>query len=126
MLRACLISPQLKSNRSGQASSVLGAVRARHNDIQRIAQTMGELALLFQQLNEQVVYQEVQVAQAEQTTNQVTDDSKAANTQLDKGIKSARNARKLKWWCLGIVVLIIAILAIALGVYFGGGHNKKN
>jgi syntaxin 1B/2/3 len=87
---------------------------------------MGELALLFQQLNEQVVYQEAQVEQVEQQTVQVTDDSKAANTQLDKGIKSARNARKLKWWCLGIVVLIIAILALALGIYFGGGHNKKS
>jgi syntaxin 1B/2/3 len=110
---------QLKSNRSGQASSVLGAVRARHNDIQRIEKTMSELALLFQQLNEQVVYQEQQVEQVENQTVQVIDDSTQANKQLDSGIASARRARKLKWWTLGVVVLILAIIALALGIYFG-------
>lgn len=110
---------QLKTNRSGQANSVLGAVRARHNDIQRIEKTLGELALLFQQLNEQVVYQEEQVTQVEQQTEGVTQDTKHANTQLDQGIKSARRARKLKWWTLVVVLLIIAILAAVLGGYFG-------
>src|SRR5689334_8652884 len=115
---------QLKSNRSGQASSVLGAVRARHNDIQRIEKTMSELALLFQQLNEQVVYQEAQVEQVERQTVQVNDDAKNANQQLDEGIKSARRARRLKWYTLLVVVLIIAILALALGIYFGTRKNN--
>jgi syntaxin 1B/2/3 len=116
---------QLKSNRSGQASSVLGAVRARHNDIQRIEKTMSELALLFQQLNEQVVYQEAQVAQVEEQTVQVNEDAKHANIQLDSGIKSARNARKLKWWLLLVVLLIIVILGLALGLYFGLNADKN-
>lgn len=116
----------LKSNRSGQAASVLGAVRARHNDIQRIEKTLGELALLFQQLNEAVVYQEAQVEQVEQQTHQVNDDAKHANQQLDTGIKSARRARKLKWWCLLIVVIIIAIIAIVLGIYFGVVRKNNN
>lgn len=115
---------QLKSNRSGQASSVLGAVRARHNDIQRIEKTMSELALLFTQLNEQVVYQEAQVIQAEEQTTQVKGDTEKANTQLNQGIQSARRARKLKWWTLFVVVLILAIIALALGIYFG--VVKKN
>ncbi|KAF2028790.1 t-SNARE [Setomelanomma holmii] len=120
-----IFTQALKSNRSGQASSVLGAVRARHNDIQRIEKTMSELALLFQQLNEQVVYQEAQVQQAEQQTEQVTEDATQANKQLDAGIVSARRARKLKWWTLGVVVLIIAILALVLGIYFGTGQQNK-
>jgi syntaxin 1B/2/3 len=110
---------QLKSNRSAQGASVLGAVRARHNDIQRIEKTLSELALLFQQLNEQVVFQEPQVEQAEQETEQVIVDTENANKQLDKGVKSARRARKLKWYTLLVVVLIIAIIALALGLYFG-------
>ncbi|KAF2644087.1 t-SNARE, partial [Massarina eburnea CBS 473.64] len=109
----------LKSNRSAQGASVLGAVRARHNDIQRIERTLGELALLFQQLNEQVVYQEAQVEQAEQQTEQVTEDAKHVNTRLDQGITSARRARKLKWWTLLVVVAIICIIALVLGLYFG-------
>ncbi|KAF1965955.1 t-SNARE [Bimuria novae-zelandiae CBS 107.79] len=114
----------LKTNRSGQANSVLGAVRARHNDIQRIEKTLGELALLFQQLNEQVVYQEEQVTRVEEQTEDVNKDTTHANQQLDRGIESARRARKLKWWTLGIVVLIIAILAAVLGGYFGT-RNKN-
>ncbi|ORY13214.1 t-SNARE [Clohesyomyces aquaticus] len=116
----------LKSNRTGQASSVLGAVRARHNDIQRIEKTLGELALLFRQLDEAVVYQEAPIQQAEQQTAQVHEDNTKANEQLTKGIKSARNARKLKWWLLIIVVIIICIIALALGIYFGTGQNNKN
>lgn len=99
-------------------------MRARHNDIQRIEKTLGELALLFQQLNEQVVYQEEQVTRVEQQTEVVNQDTHKATQQLDEGIKSARRARKLKWWTLGIVVLIIAILAAVLGGYFGTRNNN--
>jgi syntaxin 1B/2/3 len=117
---------QLKSNRSGQASSVLGAVRARHNDIQRIEKTMGELAMLFTQLNEQVVYQEQQTVDIENQTVQVNEDAKHANQALDKGISSARRARKLKWWTLLVFVLIICILALAFGIYFGVTVPNRN
>lgn len=98
---------------------MLGAVRARHNDIQRIEKTMSELALLFTQLNEQVVYQEAQVTRAEEQTVQVKDDTENANKQLDQGIKSARRARRLKWWILLTVVLILCVIALVLGLYFG-------
>jgi len=80
---------------------------------------MSELALLFTQLNEQVVYQEAQVVQAEEQTTQVKGDTEKANLQLHQGIKSARRARKLKWWTLFVVVLILAIIGLALGIYFG-------
>lgn len=115
----------LKSNRSGQASSVLGVVRARHNDIVQIEKTLGELALLFEQLNEAVVYQEEAVTQTENQTARVKDDTENANTQLDKGIASARRARKLKWWTLLTVLAIIIILGLVLGLYFGLHNNNK-
>jgi syntaxin 1B/2/3 len=41
--------------------------------------------------------------------------------QLTKGIEHARRARKMKWWCFGIVVIILVIIAIVLGVIFGTG-----
>ncbi|KAJ4305726.1 hypothetical protein N0V90_001257 [Kalmusia sp. IMI 367209] len=89
-----------------------------------IFQQAGELALLFQQLNEQVVYQEEQVTQIEAQTEDVNKDTTHANQQLDSGIKSARRARKMKWWVFWIVVLIIVILAAVLGGYFGT-RNKN-
>lgn len=116
----------LKSNRSGQAASVLGAVRARHNDIQRIEKTLAELALLFQQLNEVVVYQETRVEQVEQQTQQVNDDAKNTNVQLERGVNAARRAKKLKWWCLIAVIVSLAIIGIVLGIWFGAIRNNKN
>jgi syntaxin 1B/2/3 len=97
----------------------LGAVRARHNEIQRIEKTMIELAQLFEQLHEVVVFQEPQVQQVEQQTEQIYNDTKRANEQLEQGIKSARRARKLKWYTVLVVFIIIAIIAIVLGIYFG-------
>ncbi|KAI9663625.1 MAG: hypothetical protein M1821_007115 [Bathelium mastoideum] len=118
----------LKSNRTGAATSVLGAVRARHNDIQQIERTLLELNQLFEQLAEQVVLQEPLVESAEEQTTTVLKDTENANTQLDKGIKSARRARRLKWITLGVVVLIVVVLALVLGLYFGlnSNHNNNN
>ncbi|KAI1823410.1 t-SNARE [Xylaria intraflava] len=105
----------LRTNRTGQASSVLGAVRARHNELQRIEKTLLELASLFQDLAVLVEQQEVPVAQAEQNAENTTKFIDQGNVQVKKGIISARNARKWKWWCLLIVLLIIGI-AVGLGI----------
>ncbi|KAI1186823.1 t-SNARE [Nemania serpens] len=105
----------LRTNRTGQASSVLGAVRARHNELQRIEKTLMELASLFQDLAVLVEQQEVPVIQAEQNAENTTKYIDQGNQHVKKGIISARNARKWKWWCLLITILIIAI-AVGVGV----------
>jgi len=110
---------QLKSNRTGHATSVLGAVRARHNDLQRIEKTLIELHQLFQDLAEQVEVQDSMVQRTEQQTDNVKTDTEAANVQLTKGIKSARNARRLKWILFFIVLIIVIALGLGLGIYFG-------
>lgn len=117
------MTSQLKSNRSGAATSVLGSVRARHNDIQQIERTLIELNHLFKDLAEQVILQEAPVQQVEAQTARVEEDTRQGNVQLDKGIVSARRARKLKWWCFFIVVAIIAVIALVLGLYFGLRKN---
>ncbi|KAL1297499.1 hypothetical protein AAFC00_005018 [Neodothiora populina] len=109
----------LKTNRTATASTVLGAVRARHNDIQQIERTLIELNKLFEDLAEAVIIQEPMVQQAEEHTENVKKDTEAGNAQLDKGIASARRARKMKWWCFWIVVIICCILALVLGLVFG-------
>ncbi|KAF2418481.1 putative syntaxin-like protein psy1 [Tothia fuscella] len=116
----------LKSNRHGAATSVLGAVRARHNDIQKIEQTLEQLNQLFQDLAEAVIIQDTAVQAAEEQTDHVVKDTEQANVQLGKGVEHARRARKLKWWCLGLVVLIIVILGLALGIYFGVTVPNRN
>ncbi|KAF2725777.1 t-SNARE [Polychaeton citri CBS 116435] len=109
----------LKTNRSATANSVLGAVRARHNDIQKIEKTMIELQQLMEDLATAVVLQEEPIQQAEGHTENVKHDTEAGNVQLDKGIEHARRARKLKWWCFWIVVVICIIIALVVGLVVG-------
>lgn len=71
-----------------------------------------------------VVLQEEPIQQTEQQTENVVKDTELGNQHLDKGIKSARNARRLKWWLFWIVLAIIVILGLVLGLYFGLNAKK--
>lgn len=116
MLTTCSAT-QLRTNRSGQASAVLGNVRARHNELVRIEQSITELAGIFQDLDTLIVQQEAVVERAEEQTEQTNQHLQEGNKQVDIGITHARRTRKLKWWCALVVFLIL--LAIGLGVGLG-------
>ncbi|KAB2573805.1 Protein transport protein SSO2 [Lasiodiplodia theobromae] len=121
-----IFAEALRTNRAQHANSVLGSVRARHNDIQRIEKTMSELAELFVQLNEQVVLQEPQVEQTEQRTEEVLKDGQAAHVELDKGIEHIKRRNRLRRWTLFVFIIIICIIALVLGLYFGLGKKDNN
>jgi syntaxin 1B/2/3 len=108
----------INADRRGQSQSALSAVRTRHAAIQRVEQTMMELAELFQDLDTLVQQQEVQVQEIEEKGNDVQQNIVQANQQLDTGIKSARNARRLKWIVFWIIVLVIVIIIAVVVVYF--------
>jgi len=114
----------LKSNRSGQASSVLGAVRARHNELQRIEATLTDLAAMFADMAQIVEAQDPVIEHTEQNAIQTAEDVNKGNTEIEKANEHARRRNRLKWWCLLVVVLII--LAIALGVGLGVGLAKSS
>lgn len=97
---------------------MLGNVRARHNELQRIEQTLLELASMFQDLAVLVEQQEVAVTAAENNAENTTKWTEEGNTHVNKGITSARNRRKLKWWCLLVTILIIiVIVAVVAGTF---------
>lgn len=79
---------------------------------------MQELAELFQDLDTLVVQQEAVIVNAEHQTEQTNENIGKGTEEVDKGIVHARRARRNKWICLGIVVLII-LIAIAIGVAVG-------
>ncbi|TQS32223.1 hypothetical protein Golomagni_07469, partial [Golovinomyces magnicellulatus] len=107
----------IKSNRTGHANSVLGNVRARHNELQNIERTLGELAVLHQELAAVVEQQDTVVAGVEDNAQHTLDNLEEGNKKVKSATEHARRARKLKWWCALIVFLIV--LAIALGVGLG-------
>ncbi|KAF7542321.1 hypothetical protein G7Z17_g11678 [Cylindrodendrum hubeiense] len=113
----------LRTNRTGHASSVLGNVRARHSELQRIEQTISELALLYQELASVVEQQEPVIQAAETNAINTVENIEKGNEQVKVANDHARRRRKLKWWCALVVFLII--LAIALGVGLGVALTKK-
>ncbi|KAF3760558.1 hypothetical protein M406DRAFT_103382 [Cryphonectria parasitica EP155] len=113
----------LRTNRTGQASAVLGNVRARHLELLNIERSITELVQLIQDLDTMVIQQDPVVKQVEEQTGNAVTHMEEGNKQIDVATKHARNRRKLKWWCTLIVVLII--LAIALGVGLGIGLAKS-
>jgi len=115
----------LRSNRTGQASSVLGAVRARHNELQRIEKTLTDLAAIFQDMAQIVEAQDPVIEHTEQNATETADNIISGNDQLVKANEKARAARRKKWWCFWIVVLIILILA-AIGAAVGATKPWKN
>lgn len=108
----------LRQDKANQARAVLGNVQARHNEIKRIEESIMELANLFQDLDTLVVQQESVIVNAEHQTEQTNENIGKGTEEVDKGIVHARRARRNKWICLGIVVLII-LIAIAIGVAVG-------
>lgn len=107
----------MNSDRRGQAQSTLSNVKQRHDAIQQIERTMIELQQLFQDLDAIVVQQEPMVQNIETKAIETHDNIEAGNVEVGKAVKSARAARKKKWICLGIVVLIILVIVLAIIIW---------
>ena len=100
----------MTSTRYGEARSALREVQNRHQDIQKIERTITELADLFREMSVMIEVQEPII-------NQIGEQAQQTQDHLNKGIEEtqgaivlARKTRKKKWWCLGIIVLIISIV----------------
>ncbi|KAK7419867.1 hypothetical protein QQX98_003054 [Neonectria punicea] len=113
----------LRTNRTGHASSVLGNVRARHSELQRIEETLSELAVLYQDLAAAVEQHEPVIIAAEDNAVNTVENIEKGNEEVKVANEHARRRRKLKWWCALVVLLIV--LAIALGVGLGVALTKK-
>jgi syntaxin 1B/2/3 len=92
----------LQSDRRGQSQSIMRVVESRHETIQKIEEQLVELAQLFQDMDNLVVQQEAAVINIEMKGEEVVEHMDKGTEQIGVAIKSARNARKWKWWCLGI------------------------
>lgn len=109
----------LNSNRRGQAQSVLDEVQSRHHAIVKISKDMEELSQLFHDLEVMAAEQAAPVQQIEVRAEQAQTDIERGVGETSQAVKSARAARRKKWICLGIVLLICVILAVVLGAVFG-------
>ncbi|KAF2720706.1 t-SNARE [Polychaeton citri CBS 116435] len=104
----------LNSDRRGQAQSTLANVRQRHDAIQQIEKTMLELSQLFQDLDQMIIEQEPIVENIESKAQETHMNLEMGNVEVEKAIGSARGARKKKWICLGVSILVLIIVVIII------------
>ncbi|KAK4042673.1 t-SNARE [Parachaetomium inaequale] len=116
----------LRTNRSGQATAVLGNVRARHNDMLKIEKSILELLDLLDLLNQQIVQQAPIIQDIANKAEDTTQHLDQANVHINKGIRSALSRRKYKWMCFGVCVLIVIVIAVGVGVGVSINQGKNN
>lgn len=109
----------MQSNRRGEARSVLNEVQVRHLELLKLEKTMAELTQLFHDMEELVIEQDQPIQQIDEQVGTAQHDIEQGVGHTNKAVKSAKSARKKKLWCFFICLLIVIILAVILGAYFG-------
>ncbi|KIM80727.1 hypothetical protein PILCRDRAFT_821985 [Piloderma croceum F 1598] len=116
----------MNSNRYGESRAAYREVQERHEDIKRIEQTLTELAQLFNDMSVLVEQQDETINVIETTAGAVEKDTEAGLGYTEKAVVSARAARKKRWICFILTLVILAIVAIVVAVVVTNNiHNKK-
>lgn len=112
---------QALSNSSayGESRAAYREVQDRHADIQRIERTLEELTQLFNDMSVLVAQQDETINAIDTQAAKVEEDTRQGLQQTEKAVVHARAARRKRWICFFLFLLICAILAIVLGVVFG-------
>ncbi|KAI0748293.1 t-SNARE, partial [Daedaleopsis nitida] len=106
----------MNSNRYGEARSAYRDVQERHRDIKNIEKTLTELAQLFNDMSILVEQQDEQITAINDTVQEVEKDVEVGLNYTNKAVDSARAARKKRWICFILSLVIIIIIAIIVAV----------
>lgn len=114
----------MNSNRYGESRAAYREVQERHQDIKRIEQTIAELAQLFNDMSVMVEQQDETINTIQTTAATVEKDTEAGLQQTEKAVVSARSARKKRWICFFLTLLILAIIGIVVAVVITNNTKK--
>lgn len=109
--------------RRNNAQNALDAVQERHEDIRRLAKSVQELSVLFEEMQQMLEAQSHVLDTIEQSAYETTADLEQGVQYVEKAKDSARATRRKKWICFGIFVIILIIIAIVLAVEIPKGNN---
>lgn len=110
------------SSRYGEARLAYREVQDRHADIQRIERTLEELAQLFNDMSVLINQQDETINAIETQAARVEDDTRGGLEQTEKAVEHARSARRKRWICFFLTLIILAIIGIVVGVTVGRSH----
>ncbi|OBZ81310.1 Syntaxin-like protein psy1 [Choanephora cucurbitarum] len=119
--RTAVFAQQLMQSVHGEyrrqgAQNTLDAVQERHNDIRRLAQSVQELSVLFEEMQQMLEAQAKVLDTIEQSAFETTGQLEAGVQYVEKAKVSAKATRRKKWICFFIFVIIIIIIAIILAI----------
>lgn len=114
----------LNTNRYGESKAAYREVQERHKDIQKIERTLAELAQLFNDMSILVEQQDETLDVIEETAAHVEKDTEVGVGHTVQAVESARAARKKRWICFGLLVLILVVVAIVIAVVVLNNRKK--
>ncbi|KAI0928582.1 hypothetical protein AcW1_005786 [Taiwanofungus camphoratus] len=114
------------STRYGESRAAYREVQDRHEDIKRIERTLEELAQMFNDMSVLVNQQDESIDVIEHTAATVQGHTEAGLAATEKAVVHARAARRKRWICFFLFLIILAIIGIVVGVSVGvtsGNHH---
>ncbi|KAF9261473.1 t-SNARE [Marasmius fiardii PR-910] len=106
----------IDTNRYADSRAAYREVQERHQDIKRIEQTLSELAQLFNDMSILISEQDEAINTIETQATAVEKDTEAGLAHTEKAVVSARSARKKRWICFFLTLIILIIVAIIVAV----------
>ncbi|KAG9098024.1 Plasma membrane t-SNARE, secretory vesicle fusion [Ceratobasidium sp. UAMH 11750] len=116
----------MSSNRFGESRSAYREVQSRHEDLKKIEKTLTELAQLFNDMSVLVAQQDETIDQIEHSAMETSKDMEVGLKHTEAAVVSARGARKKRWICFGIIVVVLIIIAIVLAIHFVNLNKGNN
>ncbi|KAF8969982.1 syntaxin [Flammula alnicola] len=122
-----IFSQALMNSRYTSSQAAYREVQERHEDIKRIERTLAELAQLFNDMSVLVEQQDETINVIQTQAGGVEKDTEAGLQYTDKAVASARAARKKRWICFFITLILLAVIGIIVGVVVNNQiqANKK-
>ncbi|KAF7308061.1 Syntaxin-like protein [Mycena kentingensis (nom. inval.)] len=102
-----------------EARSAYSEVQGRAQDLRKLEETMAELAQLFVDMDVLVNQQDDTLVAIENNAIEVERHAAEATEQVGIAVRFAEKARKKRWICFCITVVVIIVLAIVLAIVFG-------
>jgi len=111
-----IFTQALLNSRYTDSRAAYREVQERHEDIKRIEKTIAELALLFNDMSVLVEQQNEAIQVIADQAGDIQKDTEAALEHTDKAVLSARAARKKRWICFFIFLIVLAVVGIIVGI----------
>ncbi|KAJ3284485.1 Plasma membrane t-SNARE, secretory vesicle fusion [Borealophlyctis nickersoniae] len=115
---------EIMTSRIGEQRRALEAVRTRHEELQRIEQSITELFNLFQEMQELLDSQQVMIDHIEDHVEQADEAVASGSQQMTKAVSHARSARRTK--IIIFVIILIVLIVLAAVIYFAVVKPRQN